>query len=356
MVQKKRKSKRLTSRQSHKLATRTKRSILAQKKAHKKTDKTVKIPPSVLRTPEDIKTYEAIKKGIQLRQELYKAQSETEYSQKTYMKHVNSVIEKSDVILQILDARDILGSRNEEVEKKVVFAGKKLVLIINKIDLVPRAVVNQWMLVLKKEFPVLVFHRDYSKDEIFNLLKNYCRSESGENRITVGIVGYPNVGKSTFINEMVRNKSCNTGSKAGITKEIQTISLEKNIKLLDCPGIIENSEINLLNVLRNAVDLDKVDVSRFVGEVLTYLNKEDLSLFYQIEEFNDFEDFLKLLGKKYGLIQKKGIINVTESAKRFLRDINNGKIAYYHVLEEKENEFTGKTTEGKLVFNFKIDE
>ncbi|KAM0675723.1 hypothetical protein GVAV_000498 [Gurleya vavrai] len=356
MVQKKRKSKRLTSHKRHKLDKKIKRSILAQKKEHKKAEKGFSVPPAVLRTEEEQKTYEAIRQGVALRQALYKEQNQKEKSQKTFMKHVNSVIEKSDVILEIVDARDIAGSRNEEVEKKIIEADKKLVIVINKIDLVPRSVVNKWASLIKKDFPVIVFHRDYSKDEIFNLLKNYSRIENGERKIVVGVIGFPNVGKSTFINAVVRNHSCNTGSKAGITKDIQSVNLEKNISILDCPGVVENSEINLMNVLRNCVDLDKVDVARFVSEALNFFDFTDLALFYAIQEFKNADEFLKLLGKKYGLVMKKGIINVTESAKRFLRDVYNNKIVFYHDLVENESELLGKNFTGKLVMHLKCDE
>lgn len=347
MVQKKRKSKRLTSRQQHKLQKRTKRTILDQKKLQKKLEAKPKVPAYILRTPEEQQTYEAIKKGVQLRQQTY----DKERTTKVYFKYVNTVIEKSDVILQILDARDIQGSRNMEVEKKIHTADKKLVMIVNKTDLVPKTIVNSWIETLKKEYPTFT----NNKDEIFNLLKNYTRTENGERKITVGVIGYPNVGKSTFINGMVHNKSCNTGSKAGITKDVQLVSLEKNINFLDCPGILENSEINLGNVLRNAINLENIDVIKFVEEALRYFNFEELALFYELEKFENSEDFMKLLGKKYGLILKKGIININESAKRFLRDIYNNRIVYYHILEENEDEIIGNKISSKLQFNYRVD-
>jgi len=114
MVQKKRKSKRLTSRQAHKLQIRTKKLVREQKKAHKKRDTTQKVPAHILRTQEEQEAYEVIRRGIQLRQDMH-----SNDEQKVQYKHVEQVIVISDVILYVVDARDIQGSRNMEVEQKM---------------------------------------------------------------------------------------------------------------------------------------------------------------------------------------------------------------------------------------------
>ncbi|EJW01648.1 hypothetical protein EDEG_03807 [Edhazardia aedis USNM 41457] len=347
MVAKKRKSKRLTTKRRV-LIDKKKREAIKKQKKLLKTQKSKRTPPSVLRTDEEIKTLEEIKKGAEQRQkefeERHKEKSNEDNSFKSYMKHVNSVIAQSDVIFQILDARDPLGSRNEEIECKICSAGKKLVLILNKIDLVPKHIVNEWHILLKNEFPTLIFHRDFNKAEIFSLLKNYCRSADGEMKITVGIVGYPNVGKSTFINKLMRSDDCcNTGKQAGITKTVHTLNLENNIKLLDTPGVVFNKNMTLSNVLRMAVDLDSVNVYSYTNELLELLDKIEVCVFYRIEEFKDTTEFLKLLAQRFKMVKKKGSLDTEEAAKKFLRDFASGKISFYSVPQKREADFLGES-------------
>jgi len=74
-----------------------------------------------------------------------------------------------------------------------------------------------------------------------NILKNYARVEGqakAKKLITVGIVGFPNVGKSSLINSLKRSKAAATGNTPGLTKSMQEISLDKNIVLIDSPGVV----------------------------------------------------------------------------------------------------------------------
>lgn len=102
-------------------------------------------------------------------------------------------------------------------------------------------------------------------DSVLQLLKNYCRTDSGvRTSITVGIIGYPNVGKSSIINSLKRSRAVGVSSTAGFTRAIQVwlidsidvkeIQIDRNISLLDCPGIIFNNN-NSSYLLRNCVDV-----------------------------------------------------------------------------------------------------
>ena len=157
--------------------------------------------------------------------------------------------------------------------------------------MVPREVVEQWLKHLRNEFPTIAFkastqsqrqnlgHASLSTDiasealissseclgadNLIKLLKNYCRNANIKTSITVGVVGFPNVGKSSVINSLKRSKVCNVGSTPGVTKVAQHIQLDKNIKLLDCPGIVfsrssrDGDEAEVL--LRNCVKVELVE-------------------------------------------------------------------------------------------------
>ena len=91
-------------------------------------------------------------------------------------------------------------------------------------------------------------------DSVLQLLKNYCRNNGVKTAITVGIIGYPNVGKSSIINSLKRSRAVGVSSTAGFTRAIQEIQIDRNISLLDCPGIIFNNN-NSSYLLRNCVDV-----------------------------------------------------------------------------------------------------
>ncbi|CAF3617670.1 unnamed protein product, partial [Rotaria sp. Silwood2] len=89
---------------------------------------------------------------------------------------------------------------------------------------------------------------------LMNLLSNYCRKNDIKTSITVGIVGFPNVGKSSVINSLKRTQACETGSMPGITKQMQTVKLDKLIKLFDSPGIVMSKETSPASlILRNCI-------------------------------------------------------------------------------------------------------
>jgi nuclear GTP-binding protein len=153
-------------------------------------------------------------------------------------------------VIQVLDARDPEGCRSKEIEDEAVKAGKKVLLLVNKIDLVPPQNARLWQRCLRREFPTVLFKATQQSqnanfatgatlhkkslinnaemiekmtsqslavgaENLMNILKNYCRVEGQKNAkqlITVGIVGFPNVGKSSVINSLKRCKAAATGN------------------------------------------------------------------------------------------------------------------------------------------------
>ncbi|KAG1390760.1 hypothetical protein G6F60_012858 [Rhizopus arrhizus] len=196
------------------------------------------------------------------------ATGQKDNSKKAYYREFRKVIENADVILEVLDARDPLGTRTRSVERMIMDSGlnKKIVFVLNKIDLIPKENADQWLKYLRNEYPAIAFkastqhQREKLKqsnvstnaasesllntseclgaDDLIKLLKNYCRNLNLKTSITVGIIGYPNVGKSSVINSLKRSRVCGVGATPGFTKVAQQITLDKNIKLLDCPGIV----------------------------------------------------------------------------------------------------------------------
>ncbi|KAI9142018.1 P-loop containing nucleoside triphosphate hydrolase protein [Paraphysoderma sedebokerense] len=294
-------------------------------------------------------------------------------SRKAYYKEFRKVIENADVILEVLDARDPLGTRAKHIERMVMEAGtnKKIILVLNKVDLVPKEVVEGWLKYLRDEFPTILFKASTQSqrrnlgqgkvavehasegllhtseclgaDSLINLLKNYSRSQDLKTSITVGVIGYPNVGKSSLINSLKRSKVCSIGSTPGVTKVSQEITLDKNIKLIDCPGIVfstgktDNWQDAAQVMLRNCIKVELLDDPITPVElILTRCQKQTLMLLYNIPHFSSTSDFLLHISKQRGKLKKGGVPDLEAAAKTILQDWNSGKIPYYTVPPKRE--------------------
>lgn len=284
-----------------------------------------------------------------------------ETSRQTYVKEFRKVVEAADVVLEVLDARDPLGTRCQELESIVLASAttKKLVLILNKIDLIPKENAEEWVKYLRNEFPTVAFkastqtqkdHLSQRKvqlnslsdglsrsshclgaDVLMKLLGNYCRNKDIKTSIRVGIVGFPNTGKSSIINSLKRSKACIVGAMPGITKAMQEVSLDKHIKLLDSPGVVmETGQSPVTAVLRNVVKLESIDDPVGpVDHILSRCGKEQMMLHYNLPDFSSVDEFLALLAKRQGRLKKGGIPDSGKAARAVLQDWTSGRITYY---------------------------
>ena len=134
-------------------------------------------------------------------------------------------------------------------------------------------------------------------DNLLNVLKNYARvdgDQKAKTLITVGVVGFPNVGKSSLINSLKRSKAAATGNTPGVTKAMQEIQLDKNIVLLDSPGVVltTNEQTDSL-ILRSAVKVEELnDPIRPVEALIGRIENEQLLKYYRIGPFTSAENFL----------------------------------------------------------------
>lgn len=288
-------------------------------------------------------------------------QNANEASRRAYYREFKKVLETADVILEVLDARDPLGCRCTEMEKTILSAGssKRIVLVLNKIDLVPKENVEAWLKYLRRELPTVAFKASTQSqrkklaqnrlpihelnrellsnsskclgaDNLLKLLGNYCRNADIKTAITVGVVGYPNVGKSSIINSLKRAKACNVGAVPGVTKSVQPVTIDKNIKILDCPGIVLASGNDTIKVLRNCVRVESLeDPITPVNAILRRCNKEQIIMHYKLSNYETTEEFLSLLAKRSGKLKKGGVPHITKAARLVLHHWNTGKINYY---------------------------
>ncbi|KYN40300.1 Nucleolar GTP-binding protein 2 [Trachymyrmex septentrionalis] len=247
------------------------------------------------------------------------------------------VIDSSDVILQILDARDPMGTRSPPVEKylKTEKPYKHLIFILNKVDLVPTWVTQRWVTILSKEYPTVAFHASlthpFGKGSLINLLRQFAKLHVDKKQISVGFIGYPNTGKSSIINTLRSKKVCKVAPIAGETKVWQYITLMRRIYLIDCPGVVyPSTETDTEKVLKGVVRVELVqNPEDYIVSVLERVKPEYIRKTYKINVWIHHVDFLEKLARRSGKLLKKGEPDIAIAARMVLNDWQRGKLPFY---------------------------
>ena len=248
------------------------------------------------------------------------------------------VIDSSDVVVQVLDARDPLGTRSSLVEEymKKEKQHKHLLFVLNKVDLVPTWVTQKWVAILSQEYPTIAFHASlthpFGKGSLINVFRQLGKLHQNSKQISVGFIGYPNTGKSSVINALRSKKVCNVAPIAGETKVWQYITLMRKIYLIDCPGIVppSKSETDTEKVLKGVVRVEHLsNPEDYVTEILTRCKQKYVARNYKIKSWKDNIDFLEQLAKKCGRLLKGGEPDINAVSKIVLNDFNRGKLPFF---------------------------
>lgn len=249
------------------------------------------------------------------------------------------VIDSSDVLLHVLDARDPLGTRCRSVEKYIKDEAphKHLIFVLNKVDLVPTKVCAQWVKALSKEYPTLAFRssitNSFGKGSLIQLLRQFSILHSDRKQISVGLVGYPSVGKSSVINTLRAKAVAKVSPTPGETKVWQYITLMKRIYLIDCPGIVPPSSTDTPEdlLLRGVVRLEKVEQpEQYIRAVLNRVKPHHAERTYQVQGWgDDYTRFLELLARKAGRLLKGGEPDLDSVAKMVLNDFTRGRLPWF---------------------------
>jgi len=297
----------------------------------------------------------------------------TAQNRKAYYRQLRKVVGAADIIVCVLDARDPEGCRARAVERQALGLGKRVVLLLNKIDLVPADVARAWLAHLRREFPCLAFkagtqeqRRNLSAqhgarvgraarageavtgsgaagaETLLQLVKNYARNRGIKEAVTVGVIGYPNTGKSSVINSLKRSRAAAVSPTPGHTKVVQEVVLDKKVKLLDCPGIIfdgssaaEDGGASLL--LRNCIGVEALaDPEAVAAAVVDRCAPEKLMTVYGLPMYDDADDFLRLVAEKRGMLKAGGTPNKDAAARSVLQDWNAGKVPFFTTPPEDE--------------------
>jgi ribosome biogenesis GTPase A len=242
---------------------------------------------------------------------------------------LEQVIEISDIVLEILDARFPREMQNRDVQKLLKEKGKKVIYVLNKSDLTRKRDLrlNPRVFVSCKTKQGIAELRDKIKIEAAKI-----RQKKEYNRIQVGVIGYPNTGKSSLINLLIGKTSAKSGAEAGFTKGIQKLRLSKDIQLLDSPGVIPSDKYSMTSekkIARHVIiggrSYNQIKNPEIALNEIVKSNKKDLEKFYKIK-FKDTEDLIEKIGKRMRFLRKGGEIDCDRTARIILKDWQLGKI------------------------------
>lgn len=256
-------------------------------------------------------------------------------------KTIRRVAKLADVILEVVDARDPIGTRSRRLERIVERAGKKLVIVINKADLVPREILEKWKKIFEDEgYPtVYISARDRLGTSILRKTILKVADKKGKT-VKVAIVGFPKVGKSTIINVLKGKHSASTSpipGSPGYTKHTQWYRIDKKIVMLDTPGILPVKGDDIEAAIRGKPPDELRDPVKPAVELLRRALEHDPTIIkrtYGIEEKDPYKILEKICEKRHWYYKKDREPLIEEAAKTIIRDWHRAKLVFYIKPEE----------------------
>jgi nuclear GTP-binding protein len=181
-------------------------------------------------------------------------------------------------------------------------------------------------------------------------LKQFDILHKDKKNISVGFVGYPNVGKSSVINALKRKQVCKVAPIPGETKVWQYISLTKRIYLIDCPGIVyDQGESETDKVLKAVVRAERIpDPEIYIDAILKKTERKHIYDVYGVRDWADYEDFIKQVAERTGKLLKGGEPDINNVSKTIIMDWQRGNIPYFERPPKSEEELEAEQM-GKIV-------
>ncbi len=263
---------------------------------------------------------------------------------------IKSVIKLIDIVVEILDARIPLSSKNPIIDD--IAKDKPKIIVLNKEDLADEVETKKWIEYFKSQNMTCISVNSSNPQDIKNIVDK--KKKKGEELYKqkvknvdfdynpiyrVLIAGIPNVGKSTIINKIAKRNSADVSNKPGVTRKKQWIRVNKNIDLLDTPGLLwpklDDNDAGLKLALTGNIKKEVLDLESIACLGIEMLLKNDKykSMFLQKYKINqedidslDSYDILELLGRKRGCLISGGNVDMQKASNIFLEELKSGKI------------------------------
>ena len=247
-----------------------------------------------------------------------------------------------DIVIELLDARVPFSSRNPDIDS--LANNKYRLVLLNKSDLADDSVTAKWETYFKEKgiMVVTINARDgQGMKMITTKIQEACKEKIERDRkrgimnrpIRAMIVGIPNVGKSTFINSFAKKSCTKVGNKPGVTKGKQWIRINKNVELLDTPGILwpkfeddtVGEHLAFIGSINDEI-LQKIELSCNLIDFLKTNYPKRLEERYQVEEEKNASEILEAIARNRGCLLKGDELNYEKAAGILLEEFRNGKL------------------------------
>lgn len=248
-----------------------------------------------------------------------------------------------DLVIELVDARAPLASRNPDIDS--LAAGKGRVILLNKADLASEKANAAWITYFESQgFQVMKIdaRAKATLKQLNALIQEACKEKIERDRrrgilnrpVRAMVVGIPNVGKSTFINSFAGKAAAKTGNKPGVTKGNQWIRLNKQVELLDTPGILwpkfEDQRVGLLLAFLGSINDEILEKDELASELADYLRNITPGLLkerYGIEENGKKQyELLDEIAAARACLTKGGVNDLTKAARLLLDEFRGGKL------------------------------
>lgn len=247
-----------------------------------------------------------------------------------------------NVIIELVDARVPLSSKNPDIDPMA--NGKSRIILLNKCDLADSSVTARWKKYYEeKGFFVALVNSKNGKGvkQVNEVIQSACKEKIERDRrrgilnrpIRAMIVGIPNVGKSTFINSFAGKSCTKTGNKPGVTKGKQWIRLNKNVELLDTPGILwpkfEDQTVGLRLAFIGSIKDELSNQYELCMLLMQYLGEhypKAIPDTYQIEPVENEVELLERVAKRRGCLKAGGEHDLDKAANYVIDDFRNGRL------------------------------
>lgn len=247
-----------------------------------------------------------------------------------------------DLIIELVDARIPLSSRNPDIDE--LGKGKARLILLNKSDLAEEDYNDKWIEYFKEKgyFAVKVNSRKGGGiKSIQTVIQEACKEKIERDRkrgilnrpVRAMVVGIPNVGKSTFINALAGKACTKTGNKPGVTRGKQWIRLNKNVELLDTPGILwprfEDQEVGMKLAFIGSIKDEILQTEELAAELVNYMDTFYPGILqekYQITEAGDAYGCLCGIAKSRHCLVRGSELDIEKASFILLDDFRNGRI------------------------------